>query len=346
VGNPFKSLTQAAASNRRIGVAIAGALLVSGAIAYLSYGTGKQHGAAASRQIGFAKEDIDLGEQTWGSQVSATLAFQNKSDAPVTIDHVVSTCGCMLVHGAAALEGKVVERGSSLPIEVTLDTGDRPRVRSGHLQLQTQDGKQYLASVHALVVGEWTLSADIVDFGDVTLGSAHGPTQTVTFSSETDDLAAPPACRAPWVECITKRRSEEAVNVVNVVLRVDPDKLPPGLSTTALKLTTTNATVPDAWVTVRARGVTPLTPYPPHVLLKPGSSTKVRFVDGKGNLASIASIDASGLDARVVGLGIVEIRVEDSRQIETPLRLEVRDQSGQIGTVLLSTIRERKGVGS
>jgi hypothetical protein len=288
-------------------------------------------------RVGFIEDDLDLDRQPWASQVRATLQVQNRSAEALTIAEVVSTCGCMVIDGVSALERKVLPAGSSLPIDVVLNTGRRPGVRSAYLQLRTTDVRTYTARVRALVVGDWQLSADIIDFGDVPVHADKGPTETVVFSSSQDQLLGPPTSRAPWLKCTTARRSADATNTVDIVLRVEPDSLPPGLSTTGVKVATTNRTVPNAWITVRARGTTPLTPYPPHVLLKPGGAGTVRFVDRDGQLARIASVDAPALGTRVLSAGTLELSIADATGLDGPARVEVRDELGQIGTVLVST---------
>jgi hypothetical protein len=104
---------------------------------------------------------IDLGELTPGRPKSATLTVTNLSDAPVTVDAVVASCGCTTVAGGPT---RPVPPGDSFTVRVTLDPGLRSGAAiSRAITIRLSDGSVATTRVRGVVLPVVCISPDVVD---------------------------------------------------------------------------------------------------------------------------------------------------------------------------------------
>ncbi|MBU0640277.1 MAG: DUF1573 domain-containing protein [Planctomycetes bacterium] len=155
--------------------------------------------AAEPSFVGFEPAEIDLGDHMWGEVVPFCLTLANRSSVAVVVDSVRSSCGCAVIE-TDGLHGQMVEAGDIISLEGTLDTETNPGFKRRRIELGDAAGRTYCAILAVNVRGTWTVSPDMLDFGDVdvTEAGAEAPAELLSFVSDSDSMVGEPLTKASW----------------------------------------------------------------------------------------------------------------------------------------------------
>ena len=82
--------------------------------------------------------NYDLGTKVQGEQVTATIAFENKGQAPLSINNIKTPCGCT----KATLSQKVFQPGEKGSFEITINTTRLKDAYDKQLTLFSNDADQ------------------------------------------------------------------------------------------------------------------------------------------------------------------------------------------------------------
>jgi hypothetical protein len=144
-------------------------------------------------------------------------------------------------------------------------------------------GALHVASLRCTVVATYSVAPESVDFGEVDLDAPAdqaAAVATFVFRSATANIAGPPTANVPWLLPAAAQASEGAETAV--FARLLPEYLPWGQSTGVITVHTDDPTRPTFSLPVRVRASGAVRPIPAFVVLRPGESAKVRFVDSSG----------------------------------------------------------------
>jgi hypothetical protein len=279
--------------------------------------------------VGFEPARIELGTRLWDTVVPFELTFVNQSGAPITIERAEASCDCMVVE-ADSLAGRPVGPGEVLPLAATIDTEKHPGAYVRTVTLEGESGQRWVAVVEIDVVGTWSLSADRLDFGEFLLGTpgVEYLEQSLTFSSDTDDLVGQPECDAPWVECFVAPRDDVASEIL---VRIPVERLLPGVSTTEILLQTTSDVRPDVAVHVRVNAVPALVLRPPNVFLVGDEARRVGVFDHDGGTVELVRVESSdeSVSVRVIRPNEIEIQNTTGQRLTEATIVSVEDAQGR-----------------
>lgn len=93
---------------------------------------------SARAQLTWEKTEVELRPGPADKQVVGTFRFENKTDKPIRITSVHTSCGCT----TAGKPKEVVAPGEKSEITATFNTGDRTGVQQKQITVQTDDPKQ------------------------------------------------------------------------------------------------------------------------------------------------------------------------------------------------------------
>lgn len=93
---------------------------------------------SARAQLTWQKTEVELHPGPTDKQAIGTFAFENKTDKPVRILSVHTSCGCT----TAGKTKDVVAPGEKSEITATFNIGDRTGVQQKQITVQTDDPKQ------------------------------------------------------------------------------------------------------------------------------------------------------------------------------------------------------------
>lgn len=288
----------------------------------------------AGSEVKFVPARLVLGAYPWGVEVPFEFEFYN-GGAPITVGGVDSSCDCVLTSGGR-FEGSVVASGTSILIEGSIDAGRHPGKLVRTLTLRSVTGEEWSAVIEIDVVGTWTLSSDRIDFGKIELGQplVQPIEAAFTFSSDSDNLLGEPTSSVPWLQIFL---AERGPNESEILLRVDPRNLQPGIHTADVQFRTSSDARPDGVVYVRLEAVPALDLRPSQVFLLGGETRAIRVFDSAGAVAKIASVRSTNdqLIVRIIQPNgvevqsdtkideIVDVTIVDSKKRSAVLRVSV-----------------------
>ena len=258
------------------------------------------------------------------------LEFVNHSEAPLTVGGLSSSCGCIVLD-SEALAGTLVSPGESLPVAGVLRAGREPGKLTRQVFIECVEGAKFSAKVALEVIPTYTVSTALVDFGEVSLGLADGPSETVLFAG--DDLTLPDQ---PQVSCEWLSAEYEAQSPGDTFLLVKllPERLSAGANTATIRVHTSDEAMPEQVIAVRAVGTQPLRAVPSVVVLRAGERREVAFVDINGEAAPILSADCD--DASVsLSLDNGVLTIANDGGTSGSARVRATGGNGLWGTVLV-----------
>jgi hypothetical protein len=181
---------------------------------------------------------------------------------------------------------------------------------------------------------EWSVSRDIVDFGQINIidDDAQPVTQTLEFISEAFHLVDLQLADVSWL-----RASIAKDGTIEFLLT--PSLLPPGQNTLGLRVVSDNEVLGARVVDVRATGVAGLRAYPRYAVFKVGHEVIARFLTPEDELAEIASASSSDTNVDVALMERGQIRLTASRPIDAS-RVVVVDRYGRKGLLMVSVTSE------
>lgn len=233
-------------------------------------------------------------------------------------------------------EGLTLEAGQELAVRAVLDTETNPGRKTRRLIFETAGGETFRATIRLEVYGTWTLRPEVLDFAEVLVDETAEPVaRLVTFESTQDGFLGVRDLTVPWLEY---RVAERGAGKTEILVRVLPARLPPGLSSTSLVVDTTNDIKPAAAVYVRAKGLQPVVPVPEHVFLIGAQAQLVMFHDEGGQPVRLAScaVDNPVIELEITAHGQLRVANADpSEKVSAAVR--VVDERGKKGTVFVST---------
>lgn len=94
--------------------------------------------ATAHAQLTWEKTEVELHPGPADKQAIGTFRFENKTDKPIRIQSVHTSCGCT----TAGKPKDVVAPGEKSEITATFNIGDRTGVQQKQITIQTDDPKQ------------------------------------------------------------------------------------------------------------------------------------------------------------------------------------------------------------
>ena len=255
--------------------------------------TGRARADAPAMDAGFVglePREIDLGDQLWGQSIPLEFLFVNESRLPVSIGSIESSCGCLVID-SDAWNGRVVQPGELVSMDVMLDTENNPGAKVRRLDLTLDSGERYSARIVVNVYGTWSVAPNVLDFGEVTIdGAADDQARLTVFQSESDELLDVAAPEMPWLQWRTAPRGPGRVDILLGVLRAE---LPPGQNSASLVVRTSSTIKPTGVVFVKARGVHELTMSPRNVFLVGAAAQRIEFFDRSGKRTRIVSVDTN-----------------------------------------------------
>ena len=122
--------------------------------------TGRARADAPAMDAGFVglePREIDLGDQLWGQSIPIEFLFVNESRLPVSIGSIESSCGCLVID-SDAWNGRVVQPGELVSMDVMLDTENNPGAKVRRLDLTLDSGERYSARIVVNVYGTWSVA--------------------------------------------------------------------------------------------------------------------------------------------------------------------------------------------
>lgn len=289
---------------------------------------------------GFSPSEVDLGERLWGQEVAFELRFFNGGAEPVVVSSVKSSCGCTILSGKDAFAQRQVAPGGSISIPGKLTAPKDPGQRTSVVTLTLTSGVTHTTDVKVNVKGTWALTPTALDFGEILLDSdgAQQPVgEVAVFESKTDSLRAVEV-PVPWLEF---HLAEDGPDRTRILVRVLPDRLPPGLNTAKVVVKTSSELKPAGVVFVRARGTHELLAIPEHVFLVGQDIVRVEFKGRDGQVARVvrAECDQDSILVRVSQSGKLELSSEPAVDLLYSARVRVVDVDGRKGSFLVSTFR-------
>lgn len=244
-------------------------------------------GGLNGRETGFTPSLIDLGEQSWNTEVPFTMAFVNRENAPVKIVAVKSSCGCTVVE---KFEGQAIAAGQLITQSATLKTHKRPDLMRSTITITLDNKKQYSCEVIAAIRPAYLIDRNPVLFESVDLTSREPEVQIVRFKSRSVKLlSAVPDSK--WLKATMK-----AEGIVEVA--VDPCEMRLGKLFGRITLETDDVHVKDWTLIVHAWGVHGVRASPSALYLRPGMTAEIKLLSAKGTPLRIAKWHASDPVAR------------------------------------------------
>ena len=282
----------------------------------------------------FSPAQVDLGDQFWGTVVPVSLTLTNRGPEPVKILSAKTSCGCTVLDDE--FRNRVIEPGTKIPLELKLDTERIPGRKKRTVTLNLNSGVKATAELTVKVLSGYEITPKEIDFGDVDLNEAGELVKIVTFTSAYGrKLTDAPRLNCDWMACSAVARG----NGWEIAIRLLRERLPPGCSTATVAVSTDDPSYPEQVVFVSARGIQALNPEPSHVFLSGTSPQRVAVFDQLRQPVNVASC-APG-DERIR----TEINSDGSIEVSNPLAeslpqvipIEIRDQRGRTGRLLVST---------
>lgn len=266
--------------------------------------------------VGFHPKEIDLGQHLWGTEVPFELSFQNPDVSDLSVRSVEANCDCVIFE-TDALAGRIVPGRGDLSIAGTVNTGRHPGVLRRIVMLTDQTEKTYSSHIILETIGTWKVTKDAVDFGTVILGAPSTPSHledTFQFISQENELIDELDYDESWLSCVSAHRED---GVTDVLVRVNPLKLLPGVNTAQIGFRTNSEVRPDGMVYVRLKALSALRSIPSTVSIIGRESCSARIVALNDAAVKIARVSVSNSDLSCHIIGDCDINIS-SRCITTP----------------------------
>lgn len=275
-------------------LAVSGLIAAGLVVAFLVGVLFNSHSLIASQStppVAFDPAEIDLGNVPWNKSVDVSLRLVNKAAEATTISRVASSCGCMAVDAERYVDSPLGS-GESREIVARLNTEKTPGPKVRSVSATLADGTVRTATIRVNVIGTWTVSADRVEFPDVWLDASPRPEindQIVEFRSESDSLSAVGPPTVPWLEAHV---DHAAPQFAEIVFRVKPEFVQPGINSTMVILRTTCSEKPDSTIHVRVVGLRSVNVIPERLFLPDDEPRTVRVVDPSGRSLPVKSAES------------------------------------------------------
>lgn len=108
--------------------------------------------------LSWSVDQLDLPAQVLDRSLSAEFPFTNKTDAPVTITEVTSSCGCT----TAEVGERTLAPGKGGIIKAVFEIGDRVGPQEKKITVKTDDGKTQVLSIKTIIPELLTLKPRLV----------------------------------------------------------------------------------------------------------------------------------------------------------------------------------------
>jgi hypothetical protein len=133
--------------------------------------------ALAGPRLTFDKPVYDFQQVTQGKTIVHNFTFRNTGDAPATIAHVSSSCGCTV----ANVSEKIIPPGKSGTIQSTFDTTDfsGPVTKEVFVYLSGQQKPAYTLIIKGMIFEELVITPKQVNLGSVKAGVRKDVTMTM-----------------------------------------------------------------------------------------------------------------------------------------------------------------------
>ena len=289
---------------------------------------------ATPAYVGFEPAELDLGTHLWKQKVQFSLDFVNRSDEPISLASLGTSCGCTFIDSDRYKE-KVIAPSETLTIDVELETQDAPGRKNRTVTLVSADGNKYTTNVRVDVKATYLLESGSVNFG--ALPEATSPVRrSVSFISDSVKLVGEPRIDGRWLSAVYVKKDDDQTDIV---ITAAPDRLAYGLNVGSILIQTSDETMPRASIRVMAKGGQALRPSPPHVFLRIGETKTVKFVDavsGSKTRIDHATSDNKFVHADIDDDGSVLVRGDSGAAVRFAI-VRVNDSAGRIGKVLVST---------
>jgi hypothetical protein len=291
--------------------------------------------APAGGATGFVSSQVDLGDQFWHRTIPVPLVFRNASHTALPLEAIAVSCGCTLIDSAEYV-GQSVNPSESVTLDVSLETGAEPgdKVRTVTL---IAGGRKYAADIRVNVVGTFALDRKVISFGEVepTLTDERVEVAHFDCPSQEVELVGEPQLDGRWLEAAYFKNGDGSFQIA---VRLLPERLAVGLNVGAVRIDTTDASIPMISFRVLATLAPDLRGVPSHVILREGEEKIVRFYCKDGSPAPIVSYEQpeSQLNITVEEGGALRIANPVGTRILThPVTVRLAD--GAFGRVLVST---------
>jgi len=301
--------------------------------------SGQQLGASAVQgYVGFEPAEIDLGDVPWARTIPFRLVLVNRAKESFTVVSAQSTCDCTVID-QRSYEGRIVNAGDSLPIDLTIDTQKNPGRKLRRVEVTASTGRTYSASVMLNVVGTWSVQPDTIDFGDVLLDGSEAPEDRLAaYDSPADELLEVSAPGVAWLECYAAPRGEGEAQAHEILFRVLKERLPPGSNNATIVVRTSNTIKSTAAIYVKARGTYQLISRPFEIHLVGSTPVTVEFFDRHGQAQRIVVAECANTAVRIQIQpdGSLEICNSSGRALPEVISVRVTSSEGLSRTLDVS----------
>ncbi|MFQ5422818.1 MAG: DUF1573 domain-containing protein [Phycisphaerae bacterium] len=278
--------------------------------------------------------ELDFGPQPWGIEIPFHMTLRNATNDPITIERTETSCACTVVNKGHA--GRVVGPSETVVFDLTLETRYRPGEKMETFTVTPAGGDPLTCRLRVDVTPTYRVEPDDLDFGDVAMAGDAEPSRLLTFVSHAGRrIVGVPEADAAWLRAAVADRPDHT----EILVRVLGNRLPPGVSTASLVITTNDPARPQTSVYVTARGVQALAPDPPHVFLMGTETQIVRVKDAQGASVRIVSAepDRDGLRLIIRDDGTLEVSNATGKTLPDTVTVRITDARGGVGRFLVST---------
>lgn len=238
---------------------------------------------------------------------------------------------------AQATNGLELFPGDVIPLSFTMNTGRSSGPKSAQITLTTEQDTQYSAGVNLTVKGTWSVTPDRIDFGDIEIGQTpEAPSRLVEFHSTNEQFRGVEVLRTQWLEHHVASRTDGRTELL---FRVRPERLPPGVSSATAVIRTTSSVKPEGVIYISVRGVNRLNASVQRVGLLGAEPKVVKFTDAQGKPAALASVDAgqSELSVRIVRPSHIELSNPNGKKFDSVIPVTVTDCGESKCTIWVSS---------
>jgi hypothetical protein len=284
--------------------------------------------------IGFDPPITDLGERTWKSEVNFPWKFVNNTDHLVTISGIGKDCGCTRMN-AKKYMGSEIRPGEYIELDLNFAVGVVPGRSVKRLKITTDDGQEHEGKMTVTVVPTYTLTKRVMDFGQIPLNDDAEYSDSVIFEGESLFLVGEPQTNSAWLiaEYVEEERHDGDLRQTAVVVKIDKDRLSPGINVGTLRITTSDDNVSKQVLLVKAVGSQELRAIPSRMVLPVGSQNTVQFFDTEGETVDIVTVDSDdAVLAKVVEDGLL---LTKQTEIASAVKISITDSQGRRGSVMV-----------
>ena len=232
----------------------------------------------------FVASREDLGDIPWHSEIPFSLEFENRSNQPVTVAAIQTSCVCTEVN-SDTITNEIILPGSSVPIEGILRAGRRIGPHKADVDLMLTSGLVRTARLEYNVLATYKVSPLEIPFNPVSLPASkpEDDFRTILFTS-TDVNITNVSTSVPWVQ-FGRHRLNERETEITIALR--PRFLSAGLNDGLVFVETDDPYRPVQQVSVRVEAKAALRAVPNNLFLREGDERIIYLVNDKGDRVPI-----------------------------------------------------------